>query len=49
VSLPGGEAATEVENGPVEQTLTFTVPEPGEYDFVCDPHASTMDGVVEAV
>jgi plastocyanin len=49
VSLPGGEAATEIENGPVEQTLTFTVPEPGEYDFVCDPHASTMDGVVQAV
>jgi plastocyanin len=49
VSLPDGEAATEVENGPVRQTLTFTVPEPGEYDFVCDPHASTMKGVVEAV
>jgi plastocyanin len=49
VSLPDGEAATEVENGPVEQTLTFTVPEPGEYDFVCDPHATTMQGVVEAV
>jgi plastocyanin len=49
VSLPDGEAATEIESGPVEQTLTFTVPEPGEYDFVCDPHPSTMEGVVEAV
>ncbi len=49
VSLPDGEAATEVESGPEEQTLRFTVPEPGEYDFVCDPHASTMKGVVEAV
>ena len=49
VSLPDGEAATEIENGPVEQTLTFTAPEPGEYDFVCDPHASTMKGVVQAV
>jgi plastocyanin len=49
VSLPDGEAATEVESGPVEQTLRFTVPEPGEYDFVCDPHAATMEGVVEAV
>ncbi len=49
VSLPDGEAATEVESGPVEQTLRFTVPEPGEYDFVCDPHAATMKGVVEAV
>jgi len=49
VSLPGGEAATEIENGPIEQTLTFIAPPPGEYDFVCDPHASTMEGVVEAV
>jgi plastocyanin len=49
VALPEGEAKTEVEAGPVEQTLRFTVPEPGEYDFVCDPHVATMKGVVEAV
>jgi len=49
VALPGGEAKTDVEPGPAEQTLRFTVPEPGEYDFVCDPHAATMKGVVEAV
>jgi plastocyanin len=49
VALPDGEAETDVEAGPVEQTLRFTVPEPGEYDFVCDPHAATMKGVVEAV
>jgi plastocyanin len=49
VALPDGEAEMDVEAGPVEQTLRFTVPEPGEYDFVCDPHAATMKGVVEAV
>jgi plastocyanin len=49
VALPDDEAGTEVEAGPVQQTLRFTVPEPGEYDFVCDPHAATMEGVVQAV
>ena len=49
VALPGGEAETEIEAGPVQQTLRFTVPEPGEYDFVCDPHAAAMTGVVQAV
>ena len=49
VALPDGEAKTEVEAGPVTQTLRFTVPEPGELDFVCDPHAAAMLGVVQAV
>ena len=49
VALPDGDAKTDVEAGPVKQTLRFTVPEPGEYDFVCNPHASTMKGVVQAV
>jgi plastocyanin len=49
VALPGGEAKTDVEAGPVQQTLRFTVPEPGEHDFVCDPHVATMEGVVQAV
>ena len=49
VALPGGEAKTEVEAGTVTQTLRFTVPEPGEHDFVCDPHAASMQGVVQAV
>ena len=48
VSLPGSPAETEIEAGPVQQTLRFTVPERGEYDFVCDPHAATMKGVVQA-
>lgn len=49
VALDGGQARTEIEAGPVTQTLRFTIPEPGEHDFVCDPHAATMKGVVEAV
>jgi plastocyanin len=49
VALPDGEAKTEVEAGPVTQTLRFTAPEPGEHDFVCDPHAASMRGVVQAV
>ena len=49
VALDDGQAETEIEAGPVTQTLRFTVPEPGEHDFVCDPHAATMKGVVEAV
>jgi plastocyanin len=49
VSLRSGAAETDVEAGPARQTLRFTVPEPGEADFVCDPHAATMKGVVQAV
>jgi plastocyanin len=49
VALPDRQAETRIEAGPVQQTLRFTAPEPGEYDFVCDPHAATMKGVVEAV
>jgi plastocyanin len=49
VALDDGQAETEIEAGPVTQTLRFTIPEPGEHDFLCDPHATTMEGVVEAV
>ena len=49
VALSDGEAKTEVQAGPVTQTLRFTVPEPGKHDFVCDPHAASMRGVVQAV
>ena len=49
VALDDGQAETEVEAGPVTQTLRFTVNEPGEHDFVCDPHVGSMKGVVEAV
>jgi plastocyanin len=49
VRLDPDDAATEVEDGPVRQTLRFTVPEPGAHEFVCDPHAARMTGTVEAV
>jgi plastocyanin len=49
VELDGDPAATAVQNGPVRQTLRFTIPEPGEHDFRCDPHAARMKGVIEAV
>lgn len=37
---------TELEAGPVEQTLTVTF-EPGTYFFVCDVHPATMAGTIE--
>ena len=49
VALRGSQAETEIQAGPVKQTLRFTVSDPGEYDFVCDPHAASMKGVVQAV
>ena len=40
---PGGvDVATDV-SGEGEETLEVTL-EPGEYTFVCDPHASSMTG-----
>lgn len=40
-------AGTEVENGPVTQTLTFTAPTaPGTYFFRCDVHPDTMTGAL---
>lgn len=43
-----GDPKTELEDGPVTQTLRFTIEEPGRYDFVCDAHAN-MTGTIEAV
>lgn len=37
---------TELEAGPVTQTLTVTL-EPGTYFFVCDAHPATMAGTIE--
>jgi plastocyanin len=37
---------TELEAGPVTQTLTVTL-EPGTYFFVCDVHPATMAGTIE--
>jgi len=38
-------AETELEAGPIEQTLTFDV-EPGEYFYQCDAHPTTMEGTL---
>ena len=38
-------AETELESGPIEQTVTFDV-EPGEYYYVCDAHPTTMEGTL---
>lgn len=43
-----GDPKTELENGPVTQTLRFTIDEPGTYDFVCDAHTN-MTGTIEVV
>jgi len=45
----GGEApitATKIENGPVQQTLTFNAPAPGSYFFRCDVHPTAMTGTL---
>jgi plastocyanin len=36
--------ATEIEPGPITQTLTFTIEEPGTYTFICDVHPTQMTG-----
>jgi len=43
-----GDPKTELEKGPVTQTLRFTIAEPGSYEFVCDAHLN-MTGTVEAI
>ena len=43
---PSGKAATDVEQGPVTQTLTFEATEPGPHPFECVPHASMMKGTL---
>lgn len=43
-----GDPKSELESGPVTQTLRFTIDEPGRYEFVCDIH-SNMTGTIEAV
>ena len=43
-----GDPKTDLEKGPVTQTLRFTVELPGSYEFVCDAHPN-MTGTVEVV
>lgn len=42
----GGDFRTEIENGPISQTLTFTIGETGTYTFVCDVHPTSMVGTI---
>lgn len=44
--LPDGDARTEIESGPVVQTLTFTAPAEGSFTFVCDVHPAQMVGTL---
>ena len=38
---------TSIENGPIDQTFTFTAPAtPGRYAYWCDVHPDTMQGVM---
>jgi mono/diheme cytochrome c family protein len=42
-------AATDIENGPVQQTLTFGPLEAGTYFFTCEVHPGAMDGTLTVV
>jgi plastocyanin len=44
-----GDPKTETKPGPDEQTLTFTAPEAGEFDYICDVHPGQMKGTVVVV
>lgn len=40
------DVQTEIMAGPVIQTLTFTIDEPGTYVYVCDVHPGLMEGTI---
>lgn len=42
----GGDAKTDIEEGPTTQTLDVTFDEAGEFDYVCDVHPDQMRGTV---
>lgn len=42
----GTAIRTAIENGPIQQTFTFTTPGPGTYGFLCEVHPTTMVGVM---
>jgi plastocyanin len=46
VKMGDEELKTELTAGPSTEVLTFTAAEAGEYDFVCDAHPTTMQGVL---
>ncbi len=41
-----GDFKTEIEQGPVKQTLTFTLSQAGRYTFICDVHPNEMTGTL---
>ncbi len=43
-----GDPKSPLEDGPVNQTLRFTIDEPGSYDYLCDAHPM-MKGTIHAV
>jgi len=43
---PSDDVATPIENGPVQQTLTFVTPGPGRYAFLCVVHPTTMRAIL---
>ena len=44
VQGPQGIIKTDIANGPVTQTLTFTIDQPGTYQFICEVHPTSMVG-----
>lgn len=43
---PSGDAKTDIEAGPITQTLVYEATEPGAHPFECEPHASMMKGTL---
>jgi plastocyanin len=46
IRTPDADFFTNIEEAPNTQVLTFQIDTPGEYQFFCDTHAVTMNGVV---
>ena len=45
--VEGGK--TDLERGPDRKKATFTIDEPGEYEYLCDVHPVQMKGTIDAV
>lgn len=42
----GGDAKTDIEEGPTTQTLEVTFDEAGEFEYFCDVHPQQMRGTI---
>lgn len=42
----GGDARTEVEPGPIKQTLRVRFDQPGQFEYLCDVHPLQMRGTI---